>query len=579
VAFSADGEAFFIASGDDVIRWTTRSVRRTGKFPQGDRVRLIALSPDGKTLATATEGPVPALQFSDAATGKPSGHRLQFSDRVNAVAFHPTGNWIATAGADRTARVWKLPGLTQDGATLNQHGGEVLSIAFDPKGDWLLTGSKDSAAYVWEWRTGKRVGQPLAHRGEVTAVAFDKTGATAITGSPGAIRRWTLARDGAAPPGVDFAAPQVIAKTLAQPGREVTAGAFAIGAGYCALATASNSLAGLARVWHSAHEGTLGKQVDDSDPISAIALSPDGRLMAIAVDNAVKPAVRVTSTATGERAAPYLRHNNRRVLALAFSNDGKLVVSGGEDGAARLWETATGVEASFSPFVYDRGDAVLAVALSADNKAIVTGTRNGVVCRWDVDTGRRWAARSRHDGKVLAVSFSLDGTIIATGSSDQTARLWSAATGEPVGPTLEHGSAVTAIALSPEGNAILTGCEDGSGRLWDVATRKIVVDLPKAAGRIVAVGFQVQINAIATLAADRVVRLLPRCSAIGDDPKSIELRAKVHTGMELDENDQPRKLSRQERQKLADQLESLSTGTRCWPIEINRTPEKGAVRK
>ena len=110
----------------------------------------------------------------------------------------------------------------------------MLSIAFDPKGDWLLTGSKDSAAYVWEWRSGKRVGQPLAHRGEVTAVAFDKTGATAITGSPGAIRRWSLARDGGAAPGVDFAAPQVIAKTLAQPGREVTAGAFALGAEHLA---------------------------------------------------------------------------------------------------------------------------------------------------------------------------------------------------------------------------------------------------------------------------------------------------------------------------------------------------------
>ena len=53
-----------------------------------------------------------------------------------------------------------------------------------------------------------------------------------------------------------------------------------------------------------AQEETLGKPVNDSDPISAIALSPDARLMAIAVDNAVKPAVRVTNTGTGERAAP-----------------------------------------------------------------------------------------------------------------------------------------------------------------------------------------------------------------------------------------------------------------------------------
>ena len=95
---------------------------------------------------------------------------------------------------------------------------------------------------------------------------------------------------------------------------------------------------------------------------------------------------------------------------------------------------------------------------------------------------------------------------------------------------------MTAIALSPEGDAILTGCEDGSGRLGTWPPKKSLWTF-QSAGRVVAVGFQVRINAIAILSADRVVRLLPRCSAIGDDPESILLRAKLHTGMELDQND------------------------------------------
>ena len=144
------------------------------------------------------------------------------------------------------------------------------------------------------------------------------------------------------------------------------------------MATESSSLAGRACVWQTG-EKILGKPVNDSKTISAIALSPDAQRWALAINNAVKPAVRVTNTGTGERTAPYLRHNDRhndrRVLAVAFSNDGKLWSPGGEDAAARLWETATGVEASFSPFVHDRGDAVLAIALSADNKAIVIGAR------------------------------------------------------------------------------------------------------------------------------------------------------------------------------------------------------------
>ena len=127
----------------------------------------------------------------------------------------------------------------------------------------------------------------------------------------------------------------------------------------------------------------------------------------------------------------------------------------------------------------DHQDPVTAVAFSPDGKAVLTGSDDSTARLWDAATGRPIGIPMAHQGQVRAVAFSPDGKTVLTGSSDKTARLWDAATGRPIGTPLNHKATVFAVAFSPDGKAVLTGSSDKTARLWPVV--ELPDDLPRIA--------------------------------------------------------------------------------------------------
>src|SRR5262249_54852212 len=116
----------------------------------------------------------------------------------------------------------------------------------------------------------------------------------------------------------------------------------------------------------------------------------------------------------------------------------------------------------------DAIDHAAGVAFSPDGKTVVTGGLDGTARLWDAATGEPVGAPMRHEGKVWAVTFSPDGSMVLTGGMDGTARLWDATTGRPIAPPLQRGGRVRAVAFSPDGRRIVTGCGDNTARLWDL---------------------------------------------------------------------------------------------------------------
>jgi hypothetical protein len=165
--------------------------------------------------------------------------------------------------------------------------------------------------------------------------------------------------------------------------------------------------------------------------------------------------------------APAAPQHDGDVLALAWSPDGRLLASGGVEGAVKVWDARTG--ALLHRCQGHRG-RVSALAWSPDGALLASGSGDTLVRLWSPRTGQLVRELRGHEAWVLAVAFSGDGQRLASASYDETARLWDVASGREVRRFSGHEDAVSGVALSPDGGTLVTVGFDGSLRTWAAAS-------------------------------------------------------------------------------------------------------------
>ena len=288
-----------------------------------------------------------------------------------------------------------------------------------------------------------------ASSGVVTALAYSPDGATLAAGySGGAIRLW------------DLASHQPISTTS----WDGTPLALAFSGGGKQLEVADAAAVG---TWNLTDRARITARPFASPAhTNAVAFSQDGQTVAT---GGADGNVRLWDAATGQEIGPPMSSDAKPVAAVTFSPDGTLVAAGSADGNVQLWDTATEQEAGTA--LVAGAAEVDALAFSQDGKLLATGGQDGAVRLWDVATGSPVGTTMATGDAVSALTFGAGGTTLASAESDGATELWNVTTQTQTGAalTVQGSAGVSALAFSPAADALATGNGNGSIQLWNPA--------------------------------------------------------------------------------------------------------------
>jgi len=207
------------------------------------------------------------------------------------------------------------------------------------------------------------------------------------------------------------------------------------------------------------------------------AFSPDGTRIAKAMwDNTV----RIWNMETGKQESVLIGHQGP-VNHLAFSLDGKRIATSSGyferdeglegDKTARVWDAETGEQLAV---LRGHEGSVSTVAFSPDGRRVLTSSLDDTARVWDTATGKEIFKLEGHSDDILRATYSPDGKYVATASTDYTARVWDAATGAAIAKTDGLRDWVRWVAFSPDSRQIVTASDDSTARVWDTITGKQV---------------------------------------------------------------------------------------------------------
>ncbi|MGE5262757.1 MAG: TIR domain-containing protein [Acidobacteriota bacterium] len=258
----------------------------------------------------------------------------------------------------------------------------------------------------------------------------------------------------------------------------------------------------LRAVLRSRTDGIRSTEYYPEDEITAVAYSPDGKSVVTASGD---HSAKIWDAATGAVVRKLEGHTGA-VNSAAYSSDGKYIVTSSRDGIARVWDSQTGAGLATLPSAPSAYPYKSSVAFSPDSQYLAAIGKENLARIWQVGTWRQIAELKGHVRELVTIKFSPDSQYVGTTSLDYTARIWDAKTGRSVSVLNGHGGYTLDIAFSPDSKLVATGSADRTARIWDVTSGKNLGVLSPHFRAVVSVDFSPDGETLLTASDDTIAR-------------------------------------------------------------------------
>jgi WD40 repeat protein/serine/threonine protein kinase len=480
VSFGAEAQLALGCTNGKIKIWDVNARKELlAMSGHSDAVFSLSYRSDGRRLVSGSRDG--SVRLWDATDGRELATVPGIGD-VRTVDFSPADQRVAVgtfgghilmmdASGDRLRQIVRHPPAVG-----------VFSIRFSPDGTLLAIGTRGQGVKLWDAWSGEELRVFRAHLGFATNVAFSPNGRRlASGGNDHQLKVWDLTND-----------PPLSQLPRSKSGTYVSCIAYspdgerlAIGYGLKTEARARHP-EGMRLIIRNGSESILFQ--GHSDSITSVAFTPNGRRV---VTGSKDKTVRLWNASNGATVHVFAGHTGE-VADVAISPDGASLATASTDYTLRIWDITAGQEMRTID-QHDDADPTC-VAYTRDGQHLVSGGSDGTVRLWNATTGQPVAKWTAARQAVTSLACSLDGRFLAA-ASDQQIYLWPLRgdwddSAQPIRTFSGHTDRVSSVAFSPDGQRLVSAGLDFVVRIWDVETGHEAAAFPVTTGRDSAVTFR-----------------------------------------------------------------------------------------